>query len=197
MGGESVRTGRHLARSERLAGVVAAMWSLGFAAVSVWQLVVGPGEGTRFSAYAAGLAVMIAVVLVLKLVGALIAVAAVTRGELGLPARGVALGLWGAAGLLALYAAGSIVIAIGTVGGAVEPSAAWTAAGGVTERSLLYLLFVLVGATAYCVLAIAFHRRHRQPWTVAVAGLVGAPLLLGLLLGVAPAILGMVGLLPS
>jgi hypothetical protein len=47
------------------------------------------------------------------------------------------------------------------------------------------------------VLAISFHRRHNQPWTVTLAGLIGAPLLLLLVLGVAPAILGMVGLLPS
>jgi hypothetical protein len=47
------------------------------------------------------------------------------------------------------------------------------------------------------VLAVWFHRRHHLGWTSAVAGLAGAPLLLALLLAVAPAILGRWGLLPT
>ena len=53
------------------------------------------------------------------------------------------------------------------------------------------------GAAAYGVLAVWFHRRHHLRWTSAVAGLAGAALLLGLLLGVAPAILSRWGLLPA
>jgi hypothetical protein len=59
------------------------------------------------------------------------------------------------------------------------------------------VLFFLVGEALFGVLAVWFHRRHRLGWTVALAGLVGAPLLLGLLLAVAPAILGRLGLLPT
>jgi hypothetical protein len=47
------------------------------------------------------------------------------------------------------------------------------------------------------VLAFGFHRRHHLRWTAAVAGLAGAPLLLGLILAAAPAILGRWGLLPT
>lgn len=108
-----------------------------------------------------------------------------------------AVGLWGAFGLLALYSAGSVVIAFGTVAGVLEPSAAWTTAGGVTGRSVLYVLFNLAGAAAFGVLAITFHHRHRQRWPVAATGLVGAPLLLTLILGVGPALLGALGLLPG
>lgn len=182
---------------DRLSGIVAAVWSLGFAAVSGWQLISGPGKGTAYAAFATGLAVMISLVLVLKLAGAVLAVAAIVPSRLGLPVRLTAMGLWGAFGLLALYCAGSVVIAVGTASGAVGPSAAWTAAGGITGRSLWYLLFNLVGATAFGLLAYGFHRRHRLRWTVAVVGLVGAPLLLALVLGVGPAILGALGLLPA
>ena len=65
----SVDPGRRLAWPVRLAGFVAVIWSLGFAAVSVWQLVTGPGEGSRFKAYAAGLATVIVMVLVLNCSG--------------------------------------------------------------------------------------------------------------------------------
>ena len=86
---------------------------------------------------------------------------------------------------------------MGTVSGLLAPSAAWTAAGGVTPRAILYVLFFLVGAALFGVLAVWFHRRHHLEWTVVVAGLVGAPLLLGLLLAVAPAILARLGPLPT
>jgi len=105
--------------------------------------------------------------------------------------------LWGAFGLLALYSAGNLVITVGTESGLVAPSAAWTAAGGVTAKAVLYVLFFLAGAALFGVLAVWFHRRHQLGWTSAVAGLVGAPLLLGLLLGVAPAVLTRWGLLPA
>ena len=87
--------------------------------------------------------------------------------------------------------------ALGAVSGLLAPSAAWTAAGGVTARAILYVLFFLVGAALFGVLAVWFHRRHHLPWTSAVAGLAGAPLLLWLILAAAPAILARWGLLPT
>ena len=70
-------------------------------------------------------------------------------------------------------------------------------AGGVTARAILYVLFFLVRAALFGVLAVWFHRRHHLRWTSAVAGLAGAPLLLGLILAAAPAILARWGLLPT
>jgi hypothetical protein len=105
--------------------------------------------------------------------------------------------MWGAFGVLALYSAGNLVITVGTESGLMVPSAAWTAAGGATGRAILYLLFFLAGAAMFWVLAVWFHRRHHLRWTAAVAGLAGAPLLLGLILAAAPAILGRWGLLPT
>jgi hypothetical protein len=187
----------------RALGYTAAGWCLGFAGVSAWQVAAGPighpDPGRRYGAYAAGLAVMSVLAGVLKLAGAAVALAAVLVRP-GRPRRqrqllGVA--LWGAFGLLGLYSAGNLAITVGTVGGLLAPSAAWTAAGGVTPRAVGYLLFFLAGAALFGVLAVWFHRRHQLRWTVAVAGLAVAPLLLGLILAVVPAILGRWGLLPT
>jgi hypothetical protein len=187
----------------RALGYAAAAWCLGFAGVSAWQFATGPiGQPEarqRYAAYASGLAIMGVLVLVLKLAGAAVALAAVLVRP-GLPRRppqllGVA--LWGAFGLLSLYSAGNLAITVGTVSGLLPPSAAWTAAGGVTARAILYVLFFLAGSVLFGVLAVWFHRRHHLPWTSAVAGLAGAPLLLWLILAAAPAILGRWGLLPT
>jgi hypothetical protein len=175
-------------------GYAAAAWSLGFAGVSVWLVAGMAGEPGK-----AGLVILSVVILVLKLAGAAVALAAVLHrpGGTEWPVRLLGMALWGAFGLLALYSAGNLFITAGTVGGLLAPSAAWTAAGGVTPRAVLYVLFFLAGAAVYGVLAVWFHRRHHLRWTSAVAGLAGAPLLLGLLLGVAPAILSRWGLLPA
>jgi hypothetical protein len=183
----------------RALGYTAAAWCLLFAAVSAWQVVAGPAAGQRLADDASGLAIMSVLVGVLKLAGAAVALAAVLAPP-GLPRRprrllGVA--LWGAFGLLSLYSAGNLVITVGTVSGLLAPSAAWTAAGGVTAKAVLYVLFFLAGAALFGVLAVWFHRRHHLGWASAVAGLAGAPLLLGLLLAVAPAVLGQWGLLPT
>ena len=183
----------------RALGYIAAAWCLLFAAVSAEQVVAGPAAGQRLADYASGLAIMSALVGVLKLAGAAVALAAVLAPP-GLPRRPLQLlgvALWGAFGLLTLYSAGNLVITVGTVSGLLAPSAAWTAAGGVTAKAVLYVLFFLAGAALFGVLAVWFHRRHHLGWTSAVAGLAGAPLLLGLLLAVAPAVLGQWGLLPT
>jgi intracellular septation protein A len=118
----------------------------------------------------------------------------------GLPRRldqllGVA--LWGAFGLLSLYSAGNIFITVGTVSGLLAPSAAWTAAGGITLKAILYVLFFLLGSALFGVLTLWFHRHHHLRWTSAAAGLAGAPLLLGLILVATPEILRRWGLFPT
>jgi hypothetical protein len=184
-------------------GYAVAAWCLGFAGVSVWlvaEMVAHPETAARRSAAdVSGLVIMSLLVLVLKLVGVSVALAAVLARP-GMGRRWVRLlgmAVWGAFGVLALYSAGNLFITAGTESGLMAPSAAWTAAGGVTARAVLYVLFFLAGAVMFGVLAVWFHRRHHLRWTEAVAGLAGAPLLLGLLLAVAPAILGRWGLLPT
>jgi hypothetical protein len=187
-------------RAVRLVAYAAAGWCLSFAGVSAWQatgLLAPPDPGQR--AGAAGLVLISVLVGVLKLAGAVLALSAVQVWP-GRPRRLdrlLGVGLWGAVGLLGLYSAGNLAITAGTVGGLLAPSAAWTAAGGVTPKAIGYVVYFLVGAALFGVLAVWFHRRHRLGWPAVVAGLVGAPLLLWLLLAAAPAILGRWGLLPT
>jgi len=187
----------------RALGYAAAAWCLGFAGVSAWQVAAGPiGQPQarqRYAAYASGLAIMGVLVGVLKLAGAAVALAAVLvrPGRPRRPLQLLGVASWGAFGLLGLYSAGNLFITVGTVSGLLAPSAAWTAAGGVTAKAIGYVLFFLVGSALFGVLAVWFHRRHHLRWTQAVAGLAGAPLLLALLLAAAPAILGRWGLLPT
>jgi hypothetical protein len=185
----------------RVVAYAAAAWCVGFAGVGAWLVTAGPigRPGQPSAAAAPGLELMSVLVGVLKLAGAAVALAAVLARP-GWPRRPLQLlgmALWGAFGLLGLYSAGNLVITVGTVSGLLAPSAAWTAAGGVTARAVLYVLFFLAGAALFGVLAVWFHRRHRLGWGWAAAGLAGAPLLLGLLLVAAPAILGRWGLLPT
>lgn len=190
------RTGDLPVDPVRVAGYLAGSWCLGFAAVSGWQLASGPVPDGPLAAYAGGIAAMIILVLVLKLLGALLALLAVHPGPLRIRSAWLATGLWGAVGLLAVYSAGSIALAVGTITGLIEPTAAWERAGGATPRSVLYVLFFLAGAFLFGVLAVSFHRRHRPPWTAAAIGLLGGPFLLGFVLVVAPRLLGHFGLLP-
>jgi hypothetical protein len=186
----------------RMLGYAAAGWCLGFAGVSAWQaagLIRQPAAGQRCAAYASGLVIMSVLVGVLKLAGTAVALASVlVRPERPRrPHQLLGVALWGAFGLLGLYSAGNLFITVGTASGLLAPSAAWTAAGGVTAKAILYVLFFLAGSALFGVLAVWFHRHHHLRWTAAVAGLTGAPLLLWLLLAAAPAILGRWGLLPT
>ncbi len=169
----------------RALGYAAAAWCLGFAGLSAWLVAAGPigypDASQRYAAYASGLAIMSVLVLVLKLAGAAVALAAVLVRP-GLPRRPLQLlgvALWGAFGLLSLYLAGNLAITVGTVSGLLPPSAAWTAAGGVTAKAILYMLVFLAGSALFGLLAVSIHRRHHLRWTSAVAGLAGAPLGLG------------------
>jgi hypothetical protein len=183
----------------RWLGYAVAAWCLGFAGESGWlvaELIAHPeGVVRRYDADASGLVIMSLLVLVLKLAGAGLVLVRPGRARGWVRLLGVA--VWGAFGVLALYSAGNLFITAGTETGLMAPSAAWTAAGGVTGRAVLYVLFFLAGAAMFGTLAVWFHRRHHLRWTEAVAGLAGAPLLLGLVLGAAPAILGRWGLLPT
>ena len=107
-----------------------------------------------------------------------------------------------AAGLVVL----SLLVRVLKLAGAGVALAAVLARPGWPGRRLRLLgmalwgafgLLALAGAALFGVLAVWFHRRHRLRWTAAVAGLAGAPLLLGLVLAVVPAILGRWGLLPT
>ena len=145
-------------------GLVFAAWCVGFAAVNAWQLASGRLPDDEFGDYSTALTVMSVLVLLLKLLGAGMALASlrVVRHRRVRWLLGAA--LWAAASTLALYSAGNLIITLGTVAELLEPTAAWESAGGVTIRSVAYMLFFLAGAA-------------------------GAPVLLGGLLVILPALL--------
>ena len=66
----------------------------------------------------------------LKVLGAYVAWASIRPAPKRRNVWLLAAALWGAAGLLALYSAGNLVITVATESGLVSPSAAWESAGG-------------------------------------------------------------------
>lgn len=96
----------------------------------------------------------------------------------------------GAAALLGLYSLGSVVEAIGMLTGLVG------SADQITLRSVAYVALFALGAVGYGVLARSFSRRYRIGRRAVVIGVLGAPLLLGLLLLAIPMLLVALGLLP-
>ena len=173
--------------------VLVAAWCLGFAAVNAWQLATGRLTGDQVAGYTTALVVASILVLLLKLLGAGMALASLRTVH----HRGVRwlLGatLWAATSTLALYSAGNLIITFGTVTGLLEPTAAWESAGGVTIRAVAYVLFFLAGAAMFAALTVSYHRRHRLHWAAVAAGITGPPVLLGGLLVVVPALLTTVG----
>lgn len=180
----------------RVTSHVLVAWCLGFAAVNGWHLVSGGPSGTVLSEHVVGVTVVSVLVLLLKLVGAGMAVAAVRATPRARASWLLAVGLWGAAGLLVLYSLGNVLITVGTVSGLLEPTPAWEAAGGVTGRAVSYLLFFLVAAPMFTAVAASYQRRLRPHRSAVAAGVVGAPVLLGVLLVALPAVLSASGLLP-
>lgn len=166
----------------------AATWCVAFAVVNVAQESSGRFEQGALAPYAAGLAVMGWLVAALKVLGAGAALSTVYQTPHWIPVRLRLLSIWGAFALLALYSAGSLVQAGFLL--ITDPQR-------ITVPSLIYVGFFLAGAVAFGVLAVSLYRRSGRDRRLVVTGLVGAPILLALLLVVAPAILGAVGVMPG
>ncbi|WP_152365354.1 hypothetical protein [Microlunatus speluncae] len=175
-------------RGLRRVAWAAAAWCVGFAAVNLIQDASGRFDHGALVDYAAGLAVMGWLVVALKLLGAAAALLTVHEGPRWVPAPLRLLLIWGAFALLALYSAGNLVEAGYLL---------ITNPGLITGRSLGYVAFFLAGAAAFGALAVSYRRRTGQGRRLIIVGVVGAPVLLGLLLVVAPAILAAAGLLPG
>jgi hypothetical protein len=88
--------------------------------------------------------------------------------------------VWGAFATVAVYAWGSMVQLLGMVLGLT---------GDVSEidlKSVTYLLFFLTAAAGWGVLAVSYPRRHALDRRPPVLGVLGAPVVLGLVLVVMP-----------
>ncbi|MGA9747843.1 MAG: hypothetical protein WBQ50_10360 [Nocardioides sp.] len=176
-------------RAVAAVGVLVALWCAGFAAISVWfELTDHFGTG-RYAEDATAISVVNWFVAVLKLVGVGVALLAI-RPRLVAP-RTVGVLLWAAFATLAVYVAGSITqafVMLAGIAGDGDQIDAW---------SVAYVIAFLLAATAFGILAISHARRAALGTRVKVIGACGAPVVLGGVLVVLPAILRAVGLLST
>ncbi|WP_046469537.1 hypothetical protein [Allosalinactinospora lopnorensis] len=172
-------------------GWLAALWCVGFAAVNIVY------EGTdRFSTgpyaeYASGLTVLNWLVVGLKIVGAAVALLSVAKRPVLLPPTLVTVLVWGAFATLGLYTLGNVMQAVAMVSGLAGDADRLGPAG------VGYVLFFLAGAAGFGVLAASHYRRSGARKGAAVLGVLGAPVLLGLVLLAVPALLVVLGIMPS
>jgi hypothetical protein len=173
-------------------GWVMALWCIGFAAANVVLIQeTGHFADSAFPEYAAGLSVLSWVVFALKLLGAAVALLSVSRLPGALSPRLVAVLVWGAAALLGVYALGSVVEAVGIVTGMTGSP------DDITLKSIGYVLFFVLGAIGYGVLARSFSRRYETGRRTALVGLLGGPLMIGVILVAIPAVLVALGVMPA
>ncbi|MET9315409.1 hypothetical protein ABZX12_26650 [Kribbella sp. NPDC003505] len=171
-----------------IAGWFAAVACVGFALVNVVFESTGRFSEGQFAAYAGGLTVMNWLVVVLKLLGAAVAVySLMAKSEY---AETVGVLLWGAFSLLALYALGSLVEAGGILLGLAGDR------DDITPASTAYLAFFVFLAVAFGILAVAHTRRFALSPRPTLLGVLGAPILLAVLLVGIPALLVALGLMP-
>jgi hypothetical protein len=170
-------------------GVLVALWCAGFAAISVWFEFTDYFGVGQYADDAAALSVVNWFVTVLKVGGAAVALLAVSRTPRFLSPRLVGTLLWAAFATLAVYVAGSLVEAVVMLTGVAGD------ADQVDAASVGYVLAFLLAAVGFGILAVWYSRRAALGRRVALLGICGAPVVLGGVLGVLPAILGAAGLL--
>lgn len=174
-------------------GWLMALWSVGFAAVNVFFEATNHFADGPYAAYASGISIVNWLVVGLKVLGAAVALLSVAKTSRYLAPNLLAILLWGAFATLGVYTLGSVVQAVGLVFGITGLTD--TADLGPTD--IAYVLLFLAAATGYGILAISHARRYRVPKGYLVLGVLGAPVLLGLILLVAPALLSAIGLMPA
>jgi hypothetical protein len=169
--------------------VSVAVWCAAFAAVNIWFELTGHFDTGRYAEDADALSVMNWFVVVLKLIGGVAALLAV-RARLTAP-RLVGTVLWAAFATVAVYVVGSVLQVVVIVAGLAGDVADL----GVTSTA--YVLAFALAAAGFGVLAVSVSRRAALGRRVIVAGACGAPVVLGTVLVVMPAILRAVGLLTT
>lgn len=171
-------------------GVIIAMWCGGFAAISIWFEATdyfGTGE---YAESASAFSVVNWVVTAIKAVGIVVALLAVDRRP-RLPApRAVGTSLWAAFATTGIYVLGSVSQAALMLTGLAGD------ADKIDFASVAYVLLFILAAAGFGILAVSYARRAGLGKREKVLGTVGAPVVLGGVLVVLPAILTASGLLP-
>ena len=176
-------------------GVLVALCCIGFAGVNIVLELTDRLAGSTYSQtvaeYPVGFAVMNWLVVALKLVGAVVAVLSITHRRGFVRPALVGVSVWAAFATLGVYALGSVAEAVGMASGLT---------GSIDQidlRGVGYVLFFLLFATGFGVLALSYSRRHGLRKGPALLGMVGAPVVLGLVLFAVPTLLAAFGLLPT
>lgn len=182
---------RSPARVVTAIGVLMALACLGFATVNIVFVLTDHFAQGPFSEYASGLTVMNWLVVVLKVLGAALALLSVARPPRFPSPAALSVLLWGAFATLGVYAVGGVVEAVGMVSGLTGSPDQVDLAG------IAYVSFFVVTAAGYGVLAISHSRRHRPGKGFAVLGVLGAPVVLGLILVGGPMLLVALGVMPA
>jgi hypothetical protein len=172
-----------------MVAVSVALWCLGFAAISVWFELTDHFASGQYARDVAAISVMNWFVAALKLVGCSVALLAGYRRLVAPRAVGVV--LWAAFATLTVYVLGSIAEAVAILTGvAGDPDQ-------LDPASVGYVMAFLLGASGFGVLAITYARRAALDTRVKVIGACGAPLVLGSVLVILPALLRALGLLSA
>lgn len=172
-------------------GVLVALCLVGFAMTNIVFEITDHFANGRYADYASAFTVMNWLVVFLKVVGAAVALLSVATGPRLVSRAVLTVLLWGAFATLTVYTLGSLIEAIGIVldltGTADQIDLAATG----------YLLFFLLASVGYGVLAVSYMRRHHMHRRLAILGVLGAPVMLGLVLVAVPFLLTCLGLMPA
>jgi hypothetical protein len=172
-------------------GRLMALCCIGFAVVNiVFELTDHFADGP-YAEYSTGFTVMNWLVVGLKVVGAAVALLSIAGRPGFLPPVLLGVLLWGAFATLAVYAVGNVVQVIGMVSGLTGSADQIDLAGAA------YVLFFLVVAAGFGVLAISYSRRFGLRKGVAVLGALGAPVALAAILLAMPQLLAALGIMPA
>ncbi|MFS0575412.1 hypothetical protein AB1K83_07255 [Sporosarcina sp. 179-K 3D1 HS] len=172
-------------------GVLMALWCIAFAVVNIVFEITDHFAGGPFAEYTTGITVMNWIVVGFKVLGAAVALLSVSNvPKFHLPALMTVL-VWGAFATLGLYALGSVTQAVGMIFGVSGK------ADQINLASVGYVFMFLLAAVGYGFLAVSYSRRYRTRRGYAVLGVIGAPMVLGLILIVVPMLLVALGLIPA
>jgi hypothetical protein len=173
-------------------GVSVAVWCAGFAAISIWFEVTDYFGAGAHAAYASGISVVNWFVTVIKVMGVVVALPAVARRRPRLLApRALGTLLWAAFATIGIYVLGSVTQAVLMLTGLAGD------ADQIDVASVAYLLLFICAAAGFGILAFSYARRAGLGRHGIVLGVAGAPIVLGGVLVVLPAVLTAMGLLPS
>lgn len=167
------------------------LWCLGFAVVNIYLELTDHLDESEYAAYASAFTVMNWLVVVLKLAAGAVALLSVGTRPRFVPPGPLGVMLWTGFATLGVYALGSLAQAVGMLTGLAA------SADQVDPAGVAYVLFFLLAAAGFGVLAISYSRRHGLGWRHAVVGALGGPVVLGVLLLAMPMLLAALGLMPA